>query len=211
MVEVVVVPRSEGLTSAVMAYVQQFQVSEIFDEPIWHVDELVSMQVMELAEQRLSRFISEHVDLPSTRSLSGAVNAGGKLTAIIAGMVCRRGQRGRCGRLARRRHAPDLRRGVIRPRLGDLAARVHLRPCQPARSGGPEHLAAPRPAPRCCPASSRGVFGHRLAAAPRLRTRRTGGDVRARQDRRTALLRKGLSPVVTTLSAPQAAPVIAEA
>ena len=45
--------------------------------------------VLELAEQTgLSRLIGEHVELPSTRVASGAVNPAGKLTTIIAGMMC---------------------------------------------------------------------------------------------------------------------------
>jgi hypothetical protein len=45
--------------------------------------------VLELAEQTgLSRLIGEHVDLPSTRVKSGAVNPAGKLTSIIAAMMC---------------------------------------------------------------------------------------------------------------------------
>ena len=45
--------------------------------------------VLELAEQTgLSRLIGEHVELPSTRVASGAVNPTGKLTTIIAGMMC---------------------------------------------------------------------------------------------------------------------------
>ena len=45
--------------------------------------------VLELAEQTgLSKLIGEHVDLPSTRVASGAVNAAGKLSSIIAGMIC---------------------------------------------------------------------------------------------------------------------------
>ena len=45
--------------------------------------------VLELAEQTgLSRLIDEHVDLPSTRVKSGAVNPAGKLTSIIAGIMC---------------------------------------------------------------------------------------------------------------------------
>ncbi len=45
--------------------------------------------VLELAEQTgLSELIGEHVDLPSTRVRSGAVNPAGKLTSIIAAMIC---------------------------------------------------------------------------------------------------------------------------
>ena len=62
--------------------------SAVFDER-----NLVSaaslVPIMELAEQAgLSRLIGQHVDLPSTRVASGAVNPAGKLTTIIAAMVC---------------------------------------------------------------------------------------------------------------------------
>src|SRR5690606_18239358 len=44
---------------------------------------------MELAEQTgLSELIDTHVDLPSRRVASGAVNAAGKLTTVIAAMLC---------------------------------------------------------------------------------------------------------------------------
>ena len=66
--------------------------SAVFDER-----NLVSaaglVPVLELAEQTgLSELISKHVDLPSTRVKSGAVNPAGKLTSIIAGDDLRRGQ-----------------------------------------------------------------------------------------------------------------------
>src|SRR6476469_4225887 len=62
--------------------------SAVFDER-----NLVSaaglVPVLELAEQTgLSKLIGEHVDLPSTRVKSGAVNPAGKLTSIIAAMAC---------------------------------------------------------------------------------------------------------------------------
>ncbi|MFZ0832653.1 MAG: IS1380 family transposase, partial [Mycobacterium sp.] len=62
--------------------------SAVFDE-----QNLVSaaglVPMLELAEQSgLSRLIDEHVDLPSTRVKSGAVNPAGKLTAIVAAMAC---------------------------------------------------------------------------------------------------------------------------
>ena len=62
--------------------------SAMFDEP-----NLVSaaglVPIMELAEQTgLSWLIGKQVDLPSTRVKSGAVNPVGKLTTIIAGMMC---------------------------------------------------------------------------------------------------------------------------
>ena len=62
--------------------------SAVFDE-----QNLVSaaglVPVLELAEQTgLSRLIGEHVELPSSRVASGGVNPVGKLTSIIAGMMC---------------------------------------------------------------------------------------------------------------------------
>jgi hypothetical protein len=62
--------------------------SAVFDER-----NLVSaaglVPVLELAEQTgLSELIGEHMELPSTRVKSGAVNPAGKLTAIIAAMAC---------------------------------------------------------------------------------------------------------------------------
>ena len=62
--------------------------SAVFDE-----QNLVSaaglVPVLELAEQTgLSRLIGEHVDLPSARVKSGAVNPAGKLISIIAAMMC---------------------------------------------------------------------------------------------------------------------------
>jgi hypothetical protein len=62
--------------------------SAVFDER-----NLVSaaglVPVLELAEQTgLSELIAEHVQLPSTRVRSGAVNPAGKLTSIIAAMMC---------------------------------------------------------------------------------------------------------------------------
>jgi hypothetical protein len=62
--------------------------SAVFDE-----QNLVSsaglVPVLELAEQTaLSRLIGQHVDLPSTRMRSVAANPTGKLTSIIAAMIC---------------------------------------------------------------------------------------------------------------------------
>ena len=62
--------------------------SAVFDE-----QNLVSaaglVPVLELAEQTgLSRLIGEHVELPSTRVKSGAVNPAGKLTSIMGAMAC---------------------------------------------------------------------------------------------------------------------------
>jgi hypothetical protein len=68
----------------------------------------VLLLMMELAEQSgLSRLIGEHVDLPSTRVASGAVNPAGREADLDhRGHDVRRGQHRRCERVARRRHAP---------------------------------------------------------------------------------------------------------
>jgi len=94
--------------------------------------------VLELAEQTgLSRLIDEHVELPSTRVKSGAVNPAGKLTSIIAAMACGADSIDDANVLRARRHAAGVRRGVRTVDIGDLSARVHLRARQPARRGGP--------------------------------------------------------------------------
>ena len=97
--------------------------SVVFDEP-----NLVSagglVPVLELAEQTgLSWLIGEHVELASTRVRSGAVNPAGKLTTIIAGMMC--GQHRRCERAARRgphQRAAPCRTGLAR-RCCSISAR----------------------------------------------------------------------------------------
>ena len=85
--------------------------SAVFDER-----NLVSaaglVPIMELAEQTgLSRLIGEHVDLPSTRVASGAVNPAGKLTTMIAGMMC--------GADSIEDDAPNLLRAGGTPRVFD--------------------------------------------------------------------------------------------
>ena len=186
--------------------------SAVFDEP-----NLVSaaglVPVMELAEQAgLSRLIGEHVELPSTRVASGAVNAAGKLTTIIAGMMCgadsiddvnvlRAGGTPRVfdevyapstlGILLREftfGHANQLS-AVAREHLVALAARTALLPGIEQRAFlDIDSLLRP-------------VYGHQKQGATFGHAKIAG----------RALLRKGLSPLVTTLSTATAAPVIAEA
>ena len=84
-VEVQTVPVPEGISGAIT---HTFSIeAAVFDEQ----NQVSSAGlVLELAEQNgLSRLIGAHVDLPSTRVKSGAVNPAGKLTTIIAGMMCR--------------------------------------------------------------------------------------------------------------------------
>ena len=185
--------------------------SAVFDEP-----NLVSaaglVPVMELAAQTgLSRLIGEHVDLPSTRVRSGAVNPAGKLTTIIAAMMCgadniddanllRAGGTPRVfdevyapstlGILLREftfGHANQLA-AVVREHLAALAARTELLPGIEARAFlDIDSLLRP-------------VYGHQKQGASFGHAKIAG----------RALLRKGLSPLITTLSVPGAAPVIAE-
>src|ERR1700682_6116617 len=186
--------------------------SAVFDE-----QNLVSaaglVPVLELAERAgLSRLIGEHVDLPSTRVASGAVNPAVKLTTIIAGMMCgadsiddanllRAGGTPRVfdevyapstvGILLREfsfGHANQLA-AVARAHLIALAARTPLLP------GTDERMFLD------IDSLLRPVYGHQKQGASFGHAKIAG----------RALLRKGLSPLITTLSTPTAAPVIAEA
>ena len=186
--------------------------SAVFDE-----HNLVSaaglVPVMELAEQTgLSRLIGQHVTLPSTRVASGAVNPAGKLTTIIAAMMCGADniddtnvlRAGGTPRVFGEVYAPStlgifLREftfghanqlaAVARAHLGALAARTPLLPGIEARAFlDIDSLLRP-------------VYGHAKQGASFGHAKIAG----------RALLRKGLSPLITTLSVPDAAPVIAEA
>jgi hypothetical protein len=184
----------------------------VFDEP-----NLVSstglVPVLELAEQTgLSRLIREHVDLPSTRVASGAVNPAGKLTTIIAGMMCgadsiddadvlRAGGTPRVfdqvyaastvGIFLREftfGHANQLA-AVHRQHLVALAQRVPLLP------GIEQHAFVD------IDSLLRPVYGHAKQGASFGHAKIAGRD----------LLQRGLSPQITTISTATSAPVIAEA
>ena len=186
--------------------------SAVFDEP-----NLVSaaglVPVLELAEQTgLSELIGEHVDLPSTRVKSGAVNPVGKLTSIIAGMMCGADciddvdalRAGGTPRVFAEVYAPStlgifLREftfghanqlaAVTRAHLVALAARVPLLPGIEERAFlDIDSLLRPVYGRHKQGAS----FGHAKIAS-------------------RALLRLGLSPQITTISTATAPPVIAEA
>src|SRR4029077_12785326 len=186
--------------------------SAVFDEP-----NLVSaaglVPVMELAEQTgLSRLIGEHVELPSTRVASGAVNAAGKLTTIIAGMMCGADsiddanvlRAGGTPRVFDEVYAPStvgiLLREFTFGHSNQLAAvaREHLIALAqrtPLLAGTDERMFLD------IDSLLRPVYGHQKQGASFGHAKIAG----------RALLRKGLSPLVTTLSVPTAAPVIAEA
>ena len=158
--------------------------SAVFDE-----QNLVSaaglVPVLELAEQTgLSRLIGEHVDLPSTRVKSGAVNPAGKLTSIIAAMMCGADsiddanvlRAGGTPRVFDEVYAPSTLGIFLREftfgHANQLAAvaRAHLVALAQRVAAAARHRRAR-------------LRGHRLAAAPGLRAPQTGRLVRARQDR----------------------------
>ena len=186
--------------------------SAVFDER-----NLVSaaglLPMLELAEQAgLSKLIGEHVDLPSVRVKSGAVNPAGKLTSIIAAMMCgadciddanvlRAGGTPRVfgevyasstlGIFLREftfGHANQLA-AVQRQHLVALAQRMALLPDIEQRVFlDIDSLLRP-------------VYGHHKQGASFGHAKIAG----------RALLRLGLSPLITTISTATAAPVIAEA
>ena len=169
--------------------------SAVFDE-----QNLVSaaglVPVLELAEQTgLSELIGEHVDLPVTRVASGAVNPAGKLTSIIAAMMCGADsiddanvlRAGGTPRVFDEVYAPSTLGIFLREftfgHANQLAAVAR------AASGGAGAAGAAAARHRAAR-----VFGHRLAAAPGLRPPETGRLVRARQDRRTRAAAQGPLP-----------------
>jgi Transposase DDE domain group 1 len=186
--------------------------SAVFDEP-----NLVSaaglVPVMELAEQTgLSRLIGAHVELPSTRVASGAVNPAGKLTTIIAGMVCGADSIDDVNVL-RAGGTPRLFDEVYAPStLGILLREFTFGHSNQLAAVAREHLIALARRTPLLPGLEqrafldidsllRPVYGHQKQGATFGHAKIAG----------RALLRKGLSPLVTTLSVPTAAPVIAEA
>ena len=186
--------------------------SAVFDEP-----NLVSaaglVPVLELAEQTgLSELIGEHVDMPSTRVKSGAVNPVGKLTSIIGAMACGADsiddanvlRAGGTPRVFDEVYAPStlgifLREftfghanqlaAVARGHLVALARRTPLLPGIEERAFlDIDSLLRP-------------VYGHQKQGA-------SFGHAKIAS---RALLRLGLSPQITTISTAQAPPVVAEA
>jgi hypothetical protein len=186
--------------------------SAVFDER-----NLVSaaglVPVMELAEQTgLSRLIREHVDLPSTRVRSGAVNPAGKLTTIIAGMMCGAD----CiddAKVLRAGGTPRVFDEVYAPStVGILLREFTFGHANQLTAVAREHLIALAARTALLPGTNermfldidsllRPVYGHQKQGASFGHAKIAG----------RALLRKGLSPLITTLSTPRAAPVIAEA
>ena len=169
--------------------------SAVFDER-----NLVSaaglVPVLELAEQTgLSTLIGEHVDLPSTRVKSGAVNPAGKLTSIIAAMACGADSIDDANVL-RAGGTPAVFDEVYAPStLGIFLREFTFGHANQLAAVARAHLVA---LARACPAAARHraarVCGHRLAAAPGLRAPQTGRLVRARQDRQPRAAAAGPVP-----------------
>jgi hypothetical protein len=186
--------------------------SAVFDE-----QNLVSaaglVPVLELAEQTgLSRLIGDHVELPSTRVASGAVNAAGKLTTIIAAMMCGADSIDDVNVL-RAGGTPRVFSEVYAPStVGILLREFSFGHANQLAAVAREHLIALAPRAGLLADSNermfvdidsllRPVYGHHKQGASFGHAKIAG----------RALLRKGLSPLITTLSTPRSAPVIAEA
>lgn len=186
--------------------------SAVFDE-----QNLVSaaglVPVLELAEQAgLSRLIRQHVDLPSTRVKSGAVNPAGKLTSIIAGMACGAEciddaevlRAGGTPRAFDQVYAPSTLGIFLREftfgHAGQLAAvaRNHL---AALAKRTPLLAGIDQCAFLDIDSLLRPVYGHAKQGASFGHAKIAG----------RALLRRGLSPQITTISTATTAPVIAEA
>ena len=186
--------------------------SAVFDE-----QNLVSaaglVPVLELAEQTgLSRLIDEHVDLPSTRVKSGAVNPVGKLTSIIAAMACGADSIDDAGVL-RAGGTPRVFDEVYAPStLGIFLREFTFGHANQLAAVAREHLVALAARTPLLPGIQertfldidsllRPVYGHHKQGASFGHAKIAG----------RALLRLGLSPQITTISTAQAPPLIAEA
>jgi hypothetical protein len=186
--------------------------SAVFDE-----QNLVSsaglVPVLELAEQTgLSRLIGEHVDLPSTRVKSGAVNAAGKLSSIIAAMACGADsiddvdvlRAGGTPRVFSEVYAPSMLGIFLREftfgHANQLAAvaRAHL-------------VALAQRTPLLPGIEERAFVDIDSLLRPVYGQAKQGASFGHAKIASRALLRRGLSPQITTVSTAQAAPVIAEA
>ena len=185
--------------------------SAVFDE-----QNLVSsaglVPVLELAEQTgLSQLIGEQVDLPSTRVKSGAVNPAGKLTSIIAAMMCGADSIDDAGVL-RAGGTPRVFHEVYAPStLGIFVREFTFGHANQLAAVARAHLVALARTPLLPGIEQRAfvdvdsllrrVYGHHKQGA-------SFGHAKIAS---RALLRLGLSPQITTISTATAPPVIAEA
>ena len=186
--------------------------SAVFDEM-----NLVSaaglVPVMELAEQTgLSGLISEHVTVNSVRVASGAVNPAGKLTSLIGAMLCGGDHID---------HADLLRAGGTATVFGEVYAPstlgIFLREfsfghAQQVAAVARRHLIAlARRAPMLVdPAAERVYVDIDSALRPVYGHAKQGASFGHSKIAGRVVLRRGLSPLLTTLSTDTSAPVIAE-
>ena len=186
--------------------------SAVFDER-----NLVSaaglVPVLELAEQTgLSELIGEHVDLPSTRVKSGAVNPAGKLTTIIAGMMCGADSIDDANVL-RAGGTPRVFDEVYAPStLGIFLREFTFGHANQLAAVARAHLVALAQRTALLPGSEQRVFVDiDSLLRPVYGHHKQGASFGHAKIASRALLRLGLSPQITTLSTATAPPVIAEA
>jgi len=186
--------------------------SAVFDE-----QNLVSsaglVPVLELAEQAgLSELIGEHVDLPSTRVKSGAVNPAGKLTSIIAAMACGADSIDDAGVL-RAGGTPRVFGEVYAPStLGIFLREFTFGHANQLGAVAREHLVAlAARTPLLAGIKQRAFVDIDSLLRPVYGHHKQGASFGHAKIASRALLRLGLSPQITTISTAQAAPVIAQA
>ena len=186
--------------------------SAVFDE-----QNLVSsaglVPVLELAEQTgLSRLIGEHVELASTRVKSGAVNPAGKLTSIIAAMMCGADSIDD-GNVLRAGGTPRVFNEVYAPStLGIFLREFTFGHANQLAAVGRAHLVALAARVPLLPGAEERVFiDIDSLLRPVYGHQKQGASFGHAKIASRALLRLGLSPQITTLSTATAAPVIAEA
>jgi Transposase DDE domain group 1 len=186
--------------------------SVVFDE-----QNLVSaaglVPVLELAEQTgLSRLINEHVDLPSTRVKSGAVNPAGKLTTIIAAIVCGADNIDDAN-LLRAGGTPRVFSEVYAPStLGIFLREFTFGHANQLAAVARAHLVSLSQHVPLLPGIAECVFVDiDSLLRPVYGRHKQGASFGHAKIAGRALLRKGLSPQITTLSTATGTPVIAEA
>ena len=186
--------------------------SAVFDE-----QNLVSaaglVPVLELAEQTgLSELIGEHVDLPSTRVTSGAVNPAGKLTSIIAAMACGADSIDDANVL-RAGGTPRVFDEVYAPStLGIFLREFSFGHANQLAAVARAHLVALAQRSPLLPGIEQRVFVDiDSLLRPVYGHAKQGASFGHAKIASRALLRLGLSPQITTLSTATAPPVIAEA
>ncbi|MGH3969267.1 MAG: IS1380 family transposase, partial [Mycobacterium sp.] len=169
--------------------------------------------VLELAEQTgLSRLIGEHVQLPSTRVKSGAVNPAGKLTSVIAAMACGADSIDDAGVL-RAGGTPRVFDEVYAPStLGIFLREFTFGHANQLAAVARAHLVAlAQRTPLLAGIEQRAFLDIDSLLRPVYGHAKQGASFGHAKIASRALLRLGLSPQITILSTASAPPVIAEA